>query len=105
MSKTKTQYNRSHPKIIFNDSIKDTKRLLSSLSNQELTAMVERFKVDPKSNRRKHLIDALIEEEKQMFKENWKEKYGWDLEEAFDPDKWAERMKKLQKAEKGNSEE
>ena len=84
----RTTWNQSNPIRVFNDHLLDAKRHLRSLSNEDL----KRFAIDSKipgheGLKRGSLIRLCLAAVSIAFKAEWKERYGWDFDDARDNEK------------------
>jgi len=87
MSKTRTIFNKNHPITIYNQHIQDVKKVVRKLTKKELPEHAANIGVDPTGMHRGSLLRAILAKVATDFKKQWKERYGWDLEDARDQEK------------------
>src|SRR5262245_39602173 len=86
MSRTYTVLNQAHPRNILNAHLNDLRKKLRLLSTQDLLNALRASAGEGATipTVRHHMLDALIEHGKAVFKQQWKENYDWDFDECFD---------------------
>lgn len=98
MPKTLTHWNRVHPVMLFNEFKAEVKSTYRKLSNDELDHQVSLASEGAQSfDRRKDKLSYLQQQAEEKYKADWKEKYGWDFNDAYNDAKLRMHLNAMKK--------
>ena len=83
--KTRTNFNKNHPVYIHNAHMQEAKNALRKLNNNDVRDYFSKLElIHTGTFKRSEFIRLILAETSIRFKKQWKERYGWDLDDARD---------------------
>lgn len=87
--------NPAHPLTMFADFRNKLRKTLKCQPTADLQCMCERHGLGDEGTKRKECIQILETKGCDQWKAQWKEHYGWDVDESRDPYRWRQLQAEL----------
>jgi len=101
-----TNRDHSHPHYRLKDHLQGIRKVLQSLPNKNLSRLIYQIleharkdgllppvAPDNALQHRHQMVGFAVAREELFYKAKWKETYGWDFDDCYDPEKYAVHLK------------